>query len=384
MIARIKRKIQYLYRNVFVERFYGNFLMPLFYNKKYRVDKKSQLELGERILIWNIDSLGDSTWITPVLKSLINHDVNLKITLVHNKVCRELFNFFEDQIELIGIDASPFYDPRSIGQEVEEIRARSFDTMFILEMGARPSDAGRVLGHKLGVENIVSSNLGHLKDICHYVLPENTDHAPIYWPKYFLKVLEPFSVTKARASIELQIPRLNEENTILIHPVVAGYGLSTKMLPISKIINLIKHILKTTDSNIVITSGPGERKFIQEIFSEIQTERLIDKCEILSIRDLIERINRSKLIICNDTSVLHIATSLKKKIITFFGATNEFKIADIENNNVHVLSSQRECRTCHINKDSYPYWPKCIYDRAECLYDISLDEVTKKFDEVIC
>ena len=383
MIRRIKNKIQYIYKNIFVERLYGNFMMPFYYNAKYGVDCKDKLELGERVLVWNVDSLGDSTWITPVLNSLLAHDQSIKITLVHNKVCKDLFFFYEDRVELIGVDATPFYDPRSIGLEVDEIKNRTFDSMFILEMGSRPSDVGRVLGHKLGVKNIVSSHLGHLKDICHYVLPENTDLEPVYWPKYFLKVLEPFSIKKAPESIELNIPRLNEENTILIHPVVAGYGLSTKMLPVSKIIILIKHILKTTDSNIVITSGPGERRFIQEIFSQIQSERLIDECEKLSIRDLIQRINRSKLIICNDTSVLHIATSLKKKIITFFGATNEFKIADVENKNIHVLSSGRDCRSCHTNKDSYPYWPKCIYDRAECLYDISEDQILKIFDEVI-
>ena len=385
---KIMRKINFLYHRYIEEILFGNYLIPCFYNTFKKVKKKKRLDIGESVLVWNIDSLGDSTWITPVLKSLIKDPRKFKVTLVHNELCSVLFKGYENDLTLIGINPKKYYTPFGINDfKSLPLEKGMYDSMIVLEMGSRPADAGRLLGHHLGIKNISSTNLGCLKNICHYVAPENKDDSPEYWPKHFLKTLEPFDIEKGQAKIDLRLNQTKELDQVFIHPVVAGYGMSTKMLPLEKIKTLIEFILDKTDYDIVLSSGPGEERYIKNLIDMLNTKIDINRIKNvsgkLSIMDLLRVISESKAVICNDTSVLHFATNFDKPIITFFGATNENKIVDLDNDRISVFSTDLECRSCHKNSDYYPFWPKCKFESVKCLDDIDMNDVVDRLRDML-
>ncbi len=378
----ISRKLRYLYKQYFVERLYGNIFLPFYYNLKFSVKSKEQIDIGNSVLIWNLDSFGDSMWIIPVVKSLKKKFPDVSFTLCLNKAVEKLFSDI-DGIRIIPIDPRPFYEVSGIGQVPKELQSLRFDTMIVLEMGSRPADCGRLVGHLINVQNLVSSDLGFLKRTCHYILDKNSDDYPIYWPEYFMQITNAFGYQDDSFQLNMKSEELEEY--VVVHPSVAGYGQETKMYPTTKLASLVQHILDTGDDKIIITGGPGEEEIVAGLLSllNFESQRISDQSGKQTIPELLETISKASLVICNDTSVLHFATAYNKKIMVFFGATNEYKIANIKNKNIKVIANDLECRSCHKNKDGFPYWPKCKYLRAECLWQIDENEVINTYNELM-
>lgn len=92
MIARIKNKLIFLYQRYFIGKFISEYLpftINLFLPER-------SLEIKEQtvkdIVVANLDSLGDSIWVTPVFKELRERYPNAKITLVCNRICLDIFS----------------------------------------------------------------------------------------------------------------------------------------------------------------------------------------------------------------------------------------------------------------------------------------------------
>ncbi len=94
-----------------------------------------------------------------------------------------------------------------------------------------------------------------------------------------------------------------------------------------KYIELIKSLLSKGGCRVLLfwspgsedcTTHPGDDEMSQRIVNQIDDSRLIP-VETKNLQQLIAAINFTKLFICSDGGAMHIAASLNKKIICFFG-----------------------------------------------------------------
>ncbi len=386
MFKRIWNKLVYTYdRNIRIK--LRSELIPFFTNFFTSSPKNSPKDIKE-IIVANIDSLGDATWCTPLFREIKEHYPNSSITLICNKICLDIFSFNPFIDEIITIDPNPFYiyidKELKIPRLEEKFKDKKIDLFIIAEMGARPADNLRLLAKRLHSKFILSSNLGILKNSAHFTYGPNLDSAPLWWPHYFLKMLTPITnkeydqepeleiyhdeKTKDKVDQWIKVNNPNSLNIILIHPMVAGYGLETKKWSDHNFRQVIDHLLRPNNL-ILISGGPNEIEVCNQFIKNYSNPRVRSIAGEFTIKELTYLLKKVDLSISCDTSLFHFSKSAQVPTIGIFGATNSNKIAPHTFNHVKVFHSSLECWPCHKNKDFSPYWPKCIYSEAKCLKD---------------
>lgn len=88
-----------------------------------------------------------------------------------------------------------------------------------------------------------------------------------------------------------------------------------KIFPAEKIIK----IANSTQLKIVLMGGPDDKKMGHRI--ESQTKNVTNTCGKYSLNQSADILRQSKLVITNDTGLMHIAAAFKKKIISLWGGT---------------------------------------------------------------
>ncbi len=368
------------------------------------IPSELKLENIESIVVANIDSLGDATWTTPLFQELRATYPNAMITVLCNQVCTDIFSDNPYISHIIPISPLSFYQSISHSLEVPDLKDKSIDLFIIAEMGVRPADNLRILAKTLKAKYIISSDLGILKKVPHYKGAKNLDTSPLWWPHSFLKLLTPLTNKEYTEEPPLQLysninadqkiatwiseQKLENKNLILVHPMVAGYGLHTKKWSNSNFHEVIHHLLKNPDNYILVSGGPDEqeicRQFTQEVTSSPNILSIAGKFSIKEISALLPFIS---LTLSCDTSMLHFSIASSTPTIAIFGATNSHKIAPHSFEFVKVFHSTLPCWPCHKNKDFSPYWPTCIYNDAKCLQETTpgmvIDYIRKKYPDLI-
>ena len=363
-----------------------------------------KLENIHNIVVANIDSLGDATWTTPLFQELRTAYSNATITVLCNTVCTDIFTDNPYINHIIPISPLSFYQSISHSLEVPELKDTPIDLFIIAEMGVRPADNLRILANKLNAKDIISSDLGILKKLPHHKGDKNLDSSPLWWPHSFMKLLTPITHKEYISEPSLQLysninanqkvatwiseHKLKNKNLILVHPMVAGYGLHTKKWSDSNFQEVIHHLLKNPDNYILVSGGPAEqeicRQFTQEITSSPNILSIAGKFSIKEVTALLPFIS---LTLSCDTSMLHFSIASSTPTIAIFGATNSYKIAPHSFEYVKVFHSNLPCWPCHKNKDFSPYWPTCIYDDAKCLQETTpgmvIDYIRQQYPHLI-
>ena len=122
-----------------------------------------------------------------------------------------------------------------------------------------------------------------------------------------------------------------------------------KMWPFFK--ELADWLLKEFNFKVVIAGNHRDRRFVD----------CIDLRGDIPLADLPEVIRASSLVICNDSAPLHIASALRKKLVTLFGPTEPERYGPYpidQQNNVIIRSSTSKIEDIKLNS---------VQNAVECL-----------------
>ena len=123
---------------------------------------------------------------------------------------------------------------------------------------------------------------------------------------------------------------------------------------------------------LIFVSGPDpeERRMVAEIVEGLD---VLDLSGQLSLQELGALLQRSRLLICVDSMVLHLASALKIPVIALFGPTSEVAWGPWRNPQARILTSPFSCRPC--------YQDGCGGSkRSDCLEAISVDRALLLLD----
>jgi heptosyltransferase-2 len=395
-LRRAARKARYLYESWLVERLLAEGLAPVLAPRLYRPCKRLPPgpEAVRSVLVWNVDSIGDFLWITPTLRALRAGYRHAAITLVCNRACRELAETNPHVDRLIPIDPQPFYTGRGLLRRVPELTGGSFDVMVILEMGSRPADAARVLGRRLGVGFVASSDLGLLKSLPDYTLPPNQAE---YWAAYFLRLVEHLGLSPGRPDLEVTLTpddlsaagavfgRDDDRVAIGFHPYVAQYARLTKKWPDDSFIDLARLLAARRPTRFILTGSTEEADECQQLAVRIRAvtgEEVLSTAGRLPLRAVVALNRRLRVVVTGDTAALHLAAAAGVPTVSLFGATDDRRIAPPSPHCV-VLNQRLPCSPCHRYTDRRPVWPSCIFDRPKCLHDITPQAVAEAIQKFL-
>lgn len=107
-----------------------------------------------------------------------------------------------------------------------------------------------------------------------------------------------------------------ESPFIIIHPF--SKGSAKKWSPENFKILILGILNELKGYTVFLTGDNSEKDLVSSLISDISSPQLINIAGELSLKELIEIINMSRLFISNSTGPLHIAGALNKRSISFF------------------------------------------------------------------
>ena len=150
----------------------------------------------------------------------------------------------------------------------------------------------------------------------------------------------------------------------------------TKRWPAQYFIDLGNRLVKKGYC-IIILGGADENDLCNDIASKIPGS--INPGHKNDLFELAGDMKKCKLIFCNDSGLMHLATALDIPVITFFGSSvKEFGFAPYKSQNSILENNSLSCRPCsHIGRD------KCPKKHFDCMNTITPAMAYKEFEKFI-
>ncbi len=298
-----------------------------------------------KVLIIRLSSLGDVLLTTPILRSLKKKNPEIQIDFIVKKQFADALRFNPHLTKIFEYDAT---------QEKNNFGLPVFST----------------IKHDLVID--LQNNLRSLKIRRQVKAPSVKFHKPNF-AKFLLvnfkiNLLKEKTPITARYSSSIEGLELDEN----------GLELYTNNRPDKRIINGIncigfcpgaKHFTKqwpkeyfiklgnllTKENYIVLLfGGKDDRKLCEEISNEISSS--IDLSNNDELLQTAADMKMCKLVVCNDSGLMHTACAVGVPVTVFFGSTvREFGFAPYNNPNLILENKSLFCRPCsHIGRESCP------------------------------
>jgi ADP-heptose:LPS heptosyltransferase len=137
---------------------------------------------------------------------------------------------------------------------------------------------------------------------------------------------------------------------------VIGAKQKTKQFPVTKIVDTIS-LLKNNGIPVVLLGGKEDEDSAQTIMDRLPDAALLNLCGKLTLNQSAAAIQQSKLVVSNDTGLMHIAAAYKKPVICIWGNTiPQFGMYPYKTPHINLQVENLRCRPC--SKLGYAACPK--------------------------
>ncbi|RFS14736.1 glycosyltransferase family 9 protein [Emticicia sp. C21] len=313
-----------------------------------------------KFLILRFSSIGDIVLTTPVIRCLKQQYPEAEVHFATKRQFKVL------------VESNPYIDKfflleGKLDSFIKILLAENYDYVIDLHNNLRTSIIKYRLGkksfsyNKLNFEKwlLVNLKINRMPDV--HIVERN------------LKTIETLGIKNDNKGLDYFIPSNQEVNLEgIIEPgePFAAYAIGgqhfTKKLPVERIIELCSKINKK-----IILLGGKEDEPAGEIVVQALGNNIYNACGKYSLNQSASILKQAQYVVSHDTGLMHIASALKKNIISIWGNTvpefgmypyqTEFRI--IENKNL-------PCRPC--SKIGYN---KCPKGHFKCMNDLVLENL---------
>lgn len=306
-----------------------------------------------KFLILRFSSIGDIILTTPVTRCIKTQYPNAEIHFATKESFKVLVenNPYIDQFHLLG---------KSLNEFIQSLQTEKFDFIIDLHNNLRTS----IIKMSLFSAKSFSFDKLNLRKWLLVVLKIN-QMPNVHIVDRYLDTVKSLGIKNDLNGLDFFIP---EKDKVQINESYVAYAIGgqhyTKKLPISRIIEVCQKI----NSKIMILGGKDDSPAAEEIEKALG-DKIINACGKYNLNQSASFIQHAEYIISHDTGLMHIASALKKRVISIWGNTipefgmypylTEFSI--IENKNL-------SCRPC--SKIGYA---KCPKGHFKCMHDLNLD-----------
>ncbi len=337
---------------------------------------------GSRILIVNVNWLGDVLFSTPAIRALRKHRPDAFLACLVPPRCRELLERNPHLNEVITLpDDTSFL--RSAGGTLAAAFAlgrRRFDTAVFFHRSRTKMWAARAAGirERLGFERP-----GGVAALLTRTVP--LPKAPLHRLDLFLALLGGLGVPSdgrriefvpgegAAAELETLLASCgvrSDEPYAVVHP---GGNWDLKRWPAGHFARWIRLFRERFGWKVVLCGTAPERGVVEAIRAEAG-EGAVSLCGRTSLGALALLLKRARFLLSNDSGPIHLAASQGARILTLFGPTSP-----------ELTGPVSEGRTLEIRKDvgcEVPcYFRSC--DHRVCLDLVTPEEVLERTRELL-
>ncbi|MAQ70112.1 MAG: glycosyl transferase [Flavobacteriales bacterium] len=258
----------------------------------------------KKILIIRFSSIGDIVLTSPILRCIkLQTDVEL--------------HFLTKKKYSIILESNPYIDKlfffHTLRLTLKELKSQDYDLIIDLQNNIRSFRLKWNLGImaftvcKRNWQKFLYINFGvnYLKD--HVV------------DRYFTAVNN-MNVINDDKGLEYFIgPNINIDFDVQKKFIAWSIGGTYEQKTLSK--QQIVEVCNNLSIPIVLLGGDGEKEIGSQIIKESSNRLISNFCGYLSLDESAYLIKKSYLVLTNDTGLMHIAASFKKRIISFWGCT---------------------------------------------------------------
>ena len=319
--------------------------------------KRSMTDIN-KILFITLSNIGDVILTLPVMDYLRENSPNAKITVLTSERAKDIF------LNSPFINKVIVYDKRMGLRNnlrlFNQLNKEHFDTVVDL----RNSLFGAFLSakYKTSLFTAMPKSIRHMKDKHLYRL---LDPKHKFQSKNKVKSLYISPQDEGYIKNILRENDIGENDTIIA--VAAGARSHIKKWPQEKFAQLLDKLQEEFQSKIILL-GDNDDLASNRYISEHSKARLVDLTAKTSITQLACLLKKVKLLITNDSAILHLASYLNVPIAAVFGPTNEIKYGPWSENSI-AIKKEILCRPCEN--------AQCRFGHLKCMQLISVDDVSR-------
>lgn len=335
------------------------------------------------ILLIKTHAIGDVLMATPAFRSLREGYPHAHITLLVGKWSYPAVRHSPYIDEFIVVDENSFFRKRLIPllTLVRDLRKRRFDMAVVLHPSRMLHLLAWLAGipRRFGLEREKNSPFltsGHHENGAHsYYYPGNfVDLAQLAGGRPTgIELDAPYGSEEIQAlsSIAQKIGFDVERPYVLVAPGGARNPKETiaaRLWPIEKYTELLTAIKAQWPSlPIVLSGGPGDAHLCDTLVQSVPG--LVNLCAQTDMGALVALVGKAAAVVCNDSSVLHLAVAHQRPVFALFGPTAaESRIP--QRPWAHGLSEPVACSPCY----RYAVFPGCAHEQ-QCMRKLSVGRV---------
>ena len=316
----------------------------------------------KKILVIRFSSLGDVLLTTPFLRVVKNKYPKIEIDYL-------IKDSFIDAIKL-NPNLSNIFSWQTEGDLeslISQLKLANYDYIIDLQNNFR----SRKVVSKLG-KSCFSFKKPNIKKFLLVNFKYNLLKNEKSIPERYVEVVPELQIDEK--GLELFIPK---ENLVEIPKEKKIIGLApgafhfTKRYPIDYFAK-VGNMLKNDGFEIAIFGGKSDREICSELNSKI--EGSFDFSNDNKLFETASKMKNCKLVICNDSGLMHTATAVKIPVVSIFGSTvKEFGFSPFGVANLIIENNNLSCRPCsHIGKSI------CKKKHFKCMLDLNPNLVYEK------
>ncbi len=324
----------------------------------------------KKILIFQTAFLGDLILTSPLIKSVKKSFPESEVSLIVRKGFESVFKGFPYVSEIIP------YNKKKILEFSKILKGKNFDLVISPHRSHRTSlvlflsGVKRRIGFNTsGFSFLYTDRVKYRQGKGIHEVDRNLD--------LLLPLKDEFSIVIDREP-ELPISDIESKSVLEKFNLKKGYITlapgsvwKTKMWLPEYYGDVARYFLGK-GKTVVLVGSKGDIEACQKVH-EIAEKRTINLCGKTTLREFFSVIRESELLISNDSSPVHVATSFKIPVVAIFGATvPEFGFYPYRNGVVAEVENLY-CRPCGIHGGK-----KCPEGHFRCMRDLKPEIVIEK------
>ncbi len=135
---------------------------------------------------------------------------------------------------------------------------------------------------------------------------------------------------------------VSNDTLVVIHP---GAGRTVRLWPAERYAAAADHLISKYGAKVFITGTKKESVLADSIIRAMAASGAVNTAGKISLLDMAALLERSRLLICPDTGIMHLAAAVSVPTVALFGPGNPGQIGGI-NTNIRYIDSGFPCRPC--------------------------------------
>lgn len=328
----------------------------------------------KRILVVNVNWLGDTLFVLPFIRALREHCPESYISVLTHPRCKEILEVSPHIDEII------VYDEKGRNRHllskfavIAQLKAKKFDTAFILRKSL-------TRGMLLFLSKI-PERIGYDSKRAGFLLTRRVPvpKKDLHRAKYFLGLAEAVGINPEKTRYEFFVSDMNRnkaveilnkaglgegEDFIAINP---GGNWDLKRWPVENFSELGDRIYRKFGVKVVLTGAEKDIDLCNKIAGLMRHKPLL-LCGETDLKTLGAVFEKARWVVSNDSGPMHIAAGVKTPLVVIFGPTSPEITGPYGEGSSKILHKDVGCEI--------PCYKLSCADN-KCMKAISVDDVLK-------